>query len=66
MMQGYIHERPDWPRFHWDTKGLGCGLSDTHCRDNRLARLVETLAFEVKQEVEGRCPHLRGTGHQRD
>ena len=52
MMQGYIHERPDWPRFHWDTKGLGGGLSDTHCRENRLARLLETLAFEVKQEVE--------------
>ena len=33
MMQRYIHERPDWPRFHWDTKGLGGGLSDTHCRE---------------------------------
>ena len=52
MMQRYIHERPDWPRFHWDTKGLGGGLSDTHCRERRLIRLLETLAFEVNREVE--------------
>ena len=52
MMRRYIHEHPDWPRFHWDTKGLGGGLSDTHCREKRLARLLETLAFQVNQEVE--------------
>ena len=52
MMQRYIHERPDWPRFHWDTKVIGGGLSDTHRREKRLARLLETLAFDVNQEVE--------------
>ena len=51
MTQRYIHERPDWPRFHWDTKGLGSGLSGTHCQEKRLARLSETLPFDVNQEV---------------
>ena len=52
MMRRYIHEIPDWPTFHWDTKGLSSTLADIHRHERCLRGRLETLAIEVSREVE--------------
>ena len=52
MMRRYIHELPDWPTFHWDTKGLSSTLADIHRHERCLSGRLETLAIEVSREVE--------------
>jgi Fic family protein len=47
----YIHERPDWPRFHWDQRSLVEKLAAVRHRQGRLLGRMEGLGFNLRQEA---------------
>ena len=47
----YIHERKDWPRFHWSTDKLAEPLADVSRRQGRLIGHMEALGFNLQQEA---------------
>src|SRR5215472_14273611 len=47
----YIHERKDWPRFHWDTEKLAEPLASVRHRQGRLIGHMEALGFNLRQEA---------------
>ncbi|MEO8502808.1 MAG: Fic family protein [Acidobacteriota bacterium] len=51
-MSGYIHERPDWPRFHWDEEALAAPLAKLRHRQGRLLGRMESLGFSLQREAE--------------
>ncbi len=47
----YIHERDDWPRFHWDQDGLANQLAAVRHRQGRLIGRMEGLGFRLREEA---------------
>lgn len=47
----YIHERPDWPKFHWDQERLALRLAEVRLRQGRLFGRMEALGFPLKKEA---------------
>ncbi len=47
----YIHERDDWPRFHWGLEGLANQLAAVRHRQGRLIGRMEGLGFRLREEA---------------
>jgi Fic family protein len=47
----YIHELPDWPRFHWDPDQFAQLHSDVRNRQGRLFGHMEALGFGPRQDA---------------
>ncbi len=47
----YIHQRDDWPRFHWDPEGLANLLAAVRHRQGRLIGRMEGLGFQLREEA---------------
>jgi Fic family protein len=47
----YIHQRDDWPRFHWDQEGLANQLAAVRHRQGRLIGRMEVLGFRLREEA---------------
>jgi Fic family protein len=47
----YIHELPDWPKFHWDPDRLASTLAAVRHRQGRLIGRMEALGFPLQQEA---------------
>ena len=47
----YIHELPDWPRFHWDEEKLSKSLASVRHHQGRLIGHMEALGFPLQQEA---------------
>ena len=52
IMIRYIHELPDWPRFHWDQEALAAPLAAIRHRQGRLLGRMEGLGFSLQKEAE--------------
>ncbi len=50
-MPTYIHELPDWPRFHWNEAALANQLSAVRHRQGRLIGRMEALGFPLREEA---------------
>ena len=48
----YIHQLPDWPKFHWDQDALAAPLADIRHRQGRLLGRMESLGFSFQKEAE--------------
>src|SRR2546427_10102212 len=51
-MAKYIHQLPDWPRFHWDHDALATLLADIRHRQGRLLGRMESLGFSLQKQAE--------------
>lgn len=51
-MSRYIHQLPDWPRFHWDQEALAAPLAEIRHRQGRLLGRMEGLGFALQKEAE--------------
>ena len=47
----YIHQLPDWPKFHWDSAKLSEALASVRHRQGRLIGHMEGLGFKLRQEA---------------
>jgi len=47
----YIHELPDWPRFHWNQEHLAGPLADVRYRQGKLIGHMEALGFNLRQHA---------------
>jgi len=47
----YLHQRDDWPRFHWDQDGLANQLAEVRHRQGRLIGRMEVLGFRLREEA---------------
>lgn len=47
----YIHERSDWPAFHWNEGELVAKLADVRHRQGRLLGRMEGLGFDLQNEA---------------
>lgn len=47
----YIHDRPDWPNFHWQAGALETRLARVRYRQGRLIGEMESLGFALKAEA---------------
>jgi Fic family protein len=50
-MSGYIYDRPDWPKFDWDQRGLAKQLAAVRHRQGRLIGRMRELGFPLRQEA---------------
>ena len=50
-MSSYIHNRPDWPRFHWNRESLAERLVVVRHEQGRLLGRMEALGFKLRQEA---------------
>jgi Fic family protein len=50
-MAKYIHQRPDWPEFRWDTRRLADALASVRHQQGRLIGRMEALGFRQRQEA---------------
>jgi len=50
-MPNYIHERPEWPNFHWDEGLLTQQLASVRHRQGRLMGRMEALGFDLRAEA---------------
>ena len=50
-MTGYIHERPDWPRFRWSDEKLATPLAALRHKQGRLIGRMEALGFPLRDEA---------------
>lgn len=48
---GYIHERPDWPKFYWSAERLGERLAEVRYRQGLLLGKMRSLGFDARTEV---------------
>lgn len=51
-MPSYIHQLPDWPRFHWDRDAIAASLAEIRHRQGRLLGRMEGLGFALQKEAE--------------
>lgn len=51
-MRTYIHERADWPKFHWQQERLSNLLAQVRYDQGRLIGRVESLGFSLRAEAE--------------
>ena len=47
----YIHERPDWPKFRWDSGAVAGLLAEVRHAQGRLLGRMESLGFELQAEA---------------
>ncbi len=47
----YIHERKDWPDFHWNIVKLAEILASVRYRQGRLIGQMKSLGFRLQQEA---------------
>src|SRR5271154_2814755 len=47
----YIHQRENWPRFHWNQDGLANQLAAVRHRQGRLIGRMEALGFRLREEA---------------
>ena len=47
----YIHEQPEWPRFHWDFERISQLLIEVRHRQGRLIGRMEGLGFQFRTEA---------------
>src|ERR1700734_4564036 len=47
----FIHERKDWPRFHWNRERLAELLAAVRHQQGRLIGHMEALGFNLRQEA---------------
>ena len=47
----YMHERRDWPQFHWNSETLAGVLADVRHRQGRLLGQMEALGFGLREEA---------------
>jgi len=47
----YIHEKNDWPAFHWNEGALAAKLADVRHRQGRLLGRMEGLGFDLRNEA---------------
>jgi Fic family protein len=50
-MPKYIHERPDWPKFHWKQEGLAKQLAAVRHRQGRLIGRMHALGLPLREEA---------------
>ena len=50
-MSQYIHNLPDWPRFHWNRESLVEQLAAVRHDQGRLMGRMESLGFMLRQEA---------------
>lgn len=50
-MVEYIHERPDWPTFGWQTNALSALLAEVHRRQGLLLGQMQALGFDLQREA---------------
>ncbi|MBI2555521.1 MAG: Fic family protein [Candidatus Rokubacteria bacterium] len=50
-MSPYIHNNPDWPRFHWNRESLAGRLAVVRYEQGRLLGRMEALGFKLRQEA---------------
>ncbi len=50
-MATYIHQRQDWPKFHWNTDALADRLAAVRHRQGRLFGRMEALGFDLRAEA---------------
>ena len=50
-MGPYIHELPDWPKFHWDRDVLAAPLTAASRKQGRLIGQMEVLGFTIREEA---------------
>ena len=51
MRRLYVYEKPDWPRFRWDTDRLAHKLADVRFRQGRLAGRMHAVGFDLRREA---------------
>jgi Fic family protein len=47
----YIHERPNWPEFRWDSERISQRLVEVRHRQGRLIGHMEGLGFQLRKEA---------------
>jgi Fic family protein len=47
----YIHERPKWPKLHWNSEALTRLLADVRHRQGRLIGQMQVLRFGLREEA---------------
>jgi Fic family protein len=47
----YIHERKDWPEFHWNQAALAKRLAEVRHAQGRLLGRMEALGFSLREEA---------------
>lgn len=47
----YLHERPEWPAFRWDSERLSRLLVEVRHRQGRLIGRMEGLGFQLRTEA---------------
>ena len=50
-MQRYIHELPEWPKFHWSDKTLAEQTAAVRHRQGRLIGRMQALGFPLREEA---------------
>jgi Fic family protein len=51
-MTHYIHQLPDWPKFHWDEGAIESPLAAVRHKQGRLLGRMEAFGFSHRQEAE--------------
>jgi len=51
----YIHELPDWPKFHWNQDKL----AEVRHRQGRLIGRMEGMGFHLRKEATLQTPDPR-------
>jgi len=51
-MTRYVHQLPDWPRFHWNREAIDVSLAEIRHRQGRLLGRMEGLGFDLQKEAE--------------
>ncbi len=51
MRRLYIHQRPEWPAFCWDSDVIASQLAAVRHRQGRLLGRMEALGFDVRAEA---------------
>lgn len=51
IMPKYIHELPDWPKFHWSQHGLAKQLAAVRHRQGRLIGRMLAIGFPLREEA---------------
>lgn len=47
----YIHQMPEWPKFHWRETDIATQLAAVRHRQGRLIGRMESLGFELRSEA---------------
>jgi Fic family protein len=51
-MGSYIHQLPDWPKFHWNQAAIATSLANIRHRQGRLIGRMEAIGFSLQQQAQ--------------